>query len=157
MELYNELPVGCDWDFSCLHNLSFSAQRLHHIDIRRSGEKWTSRQPAEHCWRDQRERDHTEPLLCGQTDSVTIFSYYIIIGQILYGQICLYVYIGTTTSTWDCLSEGVLILNCPVCIRGGKREPQVWAQHMVVYYILYIIQLGPGTQLRTAPHYKQTI
>ena len=40
MELYNELPLGCDWDFSCLHNSSFSAQRLSqdHIDIMCAGE-----------------------------------------------------------------------------------------------------------------------
>ena len=54
----------------------------------------------------------------------------------------------------DCLSEGVLILNSPVCILYGKSEPQVSTQHMVVAGgTLYIIQLGPGTQIQTAPYY----
>ena len=61
MELYNELPVGWDWNFSCLHNSSFSAQRLHHIGISLEwGER--SSEPLDSLWNTvgerERERSH---------------------------------------------------------------------------------------------------
>ena len=146
MELYNELPLGCDWDFSCLHNSSFSAQRLSqdHIDIMCAGEPVGLNLLTTCPTLLERERERSHRSTDGadtQTVDITRQCYDSL--RLYLCNYCWNINMWRTTSimsahqtVWRCFNSELTCLSHSL---DGEREPEFSAQHMVAYqrYRLY--------------------